>query len=173
MFLFLLTPWRVFFFILGIKRYYNSSKFHPSRNLDIPKNELVKEIMKLFHKYFLKRNSLSLGYNLGWEQRINTGPSGRLSLPWRGAVDWRSGHSTPPVTQFWVSTFTTPGLFKKWRADWWLPEVGLGGMGEGGQKVQTPSYKTNMSWGCNVLHGSSGWESILKVLITRKKKICN
>ena len=40
--------------------------------------------------------------------------------------------------------------------DWWLPEgrgVGVGKMGEGGQKVQTSSYKINKSWGYNVHHG--------------------
>ena len=29
---------------------------------------------------------------------------------------------------------------------------GVGEMGEGGQKVQTSSYKINKSWGCNVQH---------------------
>ena len=41
------------------------------------------------------------------------------------------------------------------RTDWWLPEVGVGGMqmGEGDQKVQISSYKINKPWGCNVQHG--------------------
>ena len=26
-------------------------------------------------------------------------------------------------------------------------------MGDGGQKLQTSSYKINKSWGCNVQHG--------------------
>ena len=42
------------------------------------------------------------------------------------------------------------------RTDWWLPEVGGsegGKMGEGGQKVQTSSYKINKSWGYKVQHG--------------------
>ena len=26
--------------------------------------------------------------------------------------------------------------------DWWFPEAGIGEMGEGGQQVQTSSYKT-------------------------------
>ena len=30
---------------------------------------------------------------------------------------------------------------------------GVGEMGEGGQKVQTSSYKINKSWGYNVQHG--------------------
>ena len=29
----------------------------------------------------------------------------------------------------------------------------VGKMGEGGQKVQTSSYKINKSWGCDVQHG--------------------
>ena len=29
-----------------------------------------------------------------------------------------------------------------------------GGTGEGGQKVQTSSYKISKSWGCNVQHGN-------------------
>ena len=42
------------------------------------------------------------------------------------------------------------------RTDWWLPEVGGGGVGEigeGGQKAPTSSYKINKSWGCNPQHG--------------------
>ena len=43
------------------------------------------------------------------------------------------------------------------RTNWWLPEATrgrVGGeMGEGGQKVQTSSYKINKSWECNVQHG--------------------
>ena len=31
--------------------------------------------------------------------------------------------------------------------------VGGGQMGEGGQKIQTPSYTVNESWGCDVQHG--------------------
>ena len=31
--------------------------------------------------------------------------------------------------------------------------LGVGEMGEGGQKVQASSYKINKSWGCNVPHG--------------------
>ena len=34
------------------------------------------------------------------------------------------------------------------RIDWWLPEAGVGKMGEGGQKVQTS--KLSKSWGCNI-----------------------
>ena len=39
----------------------------------------------------------------------------------------------------------------------WLPEVGggrWGKMGEGGQKVQTSSYKISKSWGGHVQHGN-------------------
>ena len=40
-------------------------------------------------------------------------------------------------------------------ADWWLPEVGVsvGKMSKGDQKIQTSSYKINMSWECNIYHG--------------------
>ena len=31
--------------------------------------------------------------------------------------------------------------------------VGVGEMGEGGQEIQTSSYKRNKSWGSNVQHG--------------------
>ena len=31
--------------------------------------------------------------------------------------------------------------------------VGVGKMGECGQKIQMPSYKINKSWGCKVQHG--------------------
>ena len=31
--------------------------------------------------------------------------------------------------------------------------LGVGKTGEGGQVVQTSSYKINKSWGCNVQHG--------------------
>lgn len=53
-------------------------------------------------------------------------------------------------------------------ADWWLPEVGVrvGKMSKGDQKIQTSSYKINMSWECNIYHGdySSQFSSIyLKV----------
>ena len=40
--------------------------------------------------------------------------------------------------------------------DLWLPEVegwGEGELEEGGQKVQTSSYKINKYYGCNVQHG--------------------
>ena len=37
------------------------------------------------------------------------------------------------------------------RTVWWLSEAGdgVGEMGEGEQKVQTPDYKIYKSWGCN------------------------
>lgn len=60
--------------------------------------------------------------------------------------------------------------------------VAKGGMGEGGQKMQTSKYEISKFWGCNnVQHGDYSqkysfyiWkflrELILNVLITRKKK---
>lgn len=39
-----------------------------------------------------------------------------------------------------------------WRTNWWLPEVGVGEMGEGGQREQTSSSKKNEFWGCTVQH---------------------
>ena len=40
-------------------------------------------------------------------------------------------------------------------ADWWLTQVGVGvgKMSKGDQKIQTSSYKINMSWECNRYHG--------------------
>ena len=40
------------------------------------------------------------------------------------------------------------------RIDGWLPEVGVGvgELSEGGQNVQTFSYKVSQSWGYNVHH---------------------
>ena len=73
--------------------------------------------------------------------------------------------------------------------DWWLPELGDGAMGEtgeGDQKIQILSYKISKSWGCDVIYsvvttvnntvlhaGKLLRELISKVLITRKKKVCN
>lgn len=33
------------------------------------------------------------------------------------------------------------------------PQMGIGKIGKGGQKVQTSSYKINESWGCNIQRG--------------------
>ena len=35
---------------------------------------------------------------------------------------------------------------------------GEGGMGKGGQKVQTSSYKVNKFWGCNIYHSNYSWQ---------------
>ena len=41
------------------------------------------------------------------------------------------------------------------RTDWWLPEAGweVDEIHEGGQNVQSSSYKINESYICNVQHG--------------------
>ena len=45
-------------------------------------------------------------------------------------------------------------------ADWWLTQVdvGVGKMSKGDQKIQTSSYKINMSWECNRYHGDYSWQ---------------
>lgn len=44
------------------------------------------------------------------------------------------------------------------KTDWWLPEMGVGGVGErdkGRQKLQTFSFKISKSRGCNIQHSDS------------------
>ena len=46
--------------------------------------------------------------------------------------------------------------YRKQISSCWRWIVGVGKMGEGGQKVQTSWYKINKTWGCNVQHGHYG-----------------
>ena len=46
---------------------------------------------------------------------------------------------------------------------------GVGEMGKGGQKIQTSSYKTNKSWGCNVRHGDDCQQYCVVYLKISKK----
>ena len=58
------------------------------------------------------------------------------------------------VLQVYYTPKTKQTNSQKKRSDLWLPEAG-GGQGEldeGGQKVQTSSYKINTYQGCNVQH---------------------
>ena len=41
---------------------------------------------------------------------------------------------------------------QKKKSDLWLSDAGGGELDEGGQRLQTPSYKINKYWGCNVQH---------------------
>lgn len=97
MFLFLLTPEEFFFFILGIKGYYNSSKFIPTGIWTPPKNELVKEIMKLaqIFYFFLKRQA-SIWIQPGVRAKdscqalCKTFPPGMRSSGWRDGTHYRT-----------------------------------------------------------------------------------
>lgn len=57
---------------------------------------------------------------------------------------------------------------KKKKAHWNRDHIGgcqVGEIGEGGQKVQTSSYKINNSWGCNVKHVAIlYWKLLLYIL---------
>ena len=45
----------------------------------------------------------------------------------------------------------------------------MGKMGEGGQKVQSSSYKINKSWGCNIQHGNCSYYYCIAYLKVAKR----
>lgn len=109
MFLFLLAPDVSFLFILGIKGYYNSSKFHPHRNLDTPKRELEREIMEhIFQKYvwFCLQSRHPCELSLGWGPRRSTGLSLLRTI--------RVRRNRMLALQSWSIHFTASGPCKKY-----------------------------------------------------------
>ena len=67
----------------------------------------------------------------------------------------RERHILYALTYIWNLNKQTKNQAHKYREQigGWGGVAVVGKMGEGGQKVQTSSYKINKSWGCNVQHG--------------------